>query len=39
MVKALDSNIVVSKFELYYAHFQTNALLKGINHIILPAMG
>ena len=42
MVKALDSGIVVSEFELqsyYYDHFRTNTLGKGMNPLILPAMG
>ena len=42
MVKALDSGIVVSEFELqlcYYAHFQTNTFGKGLNPFILLAMG
>ena len=42
MVKAMDCGIVVREFELqsrYYAHFQTNTLGKGMNLLILPAMG
>ena len=42
MVKAMDSGIVVSEFVLqlcYYVHFQANTLEKGMNPIILPAMG
>ena len=42
MVKAMDSRIVVSKFELqlrYYIHFQTNTLGKGMNPLVFPAMG
>ena len=42
MVKALNSRIVVSEFELqsrYYVHFQTNTIGKGMNPLILPAMG
>ena len=42
MVKAMDCKIVVSKFELqscYYVHFWANSLGKGINPLILPAMG
>ena len=42
MVKAMDCGIVVSEFKLqsrYYVHFQANALGKGMNHLILPAMG
>ena len=41
MVKAMDSGIVVSEFVLqllYYVHFQTNTLGKGMNPLILPAM-
>ena len=42
MVKAMDCEIVVSEFELqlhYYDHFRTNTLVKGMNPLILPAMG
>ena len=42
MVKAMDCGIVVSEFELqsrYYVHFRTNTLGKGMNPLILPAMG
>ena len=42
MVKAMDCEIVVSEFDLqscYYVHFQTNTLRKGMNPLILPAMG
>ena len=42
MVKAMDCGIVVSEFELqshYYIHFWTNTLEKGMNPLILPAMG
>ena len=42
MVKAMDCGIIVSKFKLqshYYIHFQTNTLGKGMNPLILPAMG
>ncbi len=42
MVKAMDYGIVVSEFELqscYYVHFRTNTLGKGMNPLILPAMG
>ena len=42
IVKVLDCGIVVSEFELqlhYYVHFQTNTLGKGMNLLILPAMG
>ena len=42
MVKAIDCGIVVSEFVLqsrYYVHFQANTLGKGMNPLILPAMG
>ena len=42
MVKAMDSGIVVREFVLqsrYYVHFRANTLGKGINPLILPAMG
>ena len=42
MVKAMDYEIVESKFELqsrYYVHFRANALGKGMNPLIFPAMG
>ena len=42
MVKAMDSGIVVSEFVLYpryYVHFRANTLEKGMNPLILPAMG
>ena len=42
MVKAMDCGIVVSEFEFqsrYYVHFQANTLGKGMNPLILPAMG
>ena len=42
MVKAMDCGIVVSKFVLqqrYYVHFQANTLGKGMNPLILLAMG
>ena len=42
MVKAMDCGIVVSKFVLqsrYYIHFRANTLGKGMNPLILPAMG
>ena len=42
MVKAIDCGIVVNEFELklrYYVNFRKNALEKGMNHLILPAMG
>ena len=42
MVKELDRGIVVSEFELqsrYYSHFGINALGKGMDSHIPPAMG
>ena len=42
MVKVMDCRIVVREFELqssYYVHFQTNTPGKGMNPLILPAMG
>ena len=42
MVKAMDCRIVVSEFVLhsrYYVHFRANTLEKGMNPLILPAMG
>ena len=42
MVKAMDCGIVVSEFEFqsrYYIPFGTNTLRKGMNSLILPAMG
>ena len=42
MVKAVDCRIVVSEFELKlrcYVHFRTNTTGKGMNILILPAMG
>ena len=42
MVKAMDCGIVVREFKLqsrYYVHFQANTLGKGMNPLILPAMG
>ena len=42
MVKAMDSGIIVSEFELqsrYYSHFRINTLGKGMNPLILLAMG
>ena len=38
----MDYGIVVSEFKLqlrYYVHFWTNTLGKGMNPLILPAMG
>ena len=42
MVKAVDCGIVVRKFVIqsrYYVHFQANTLGKGMNPLILPAIG
>ena len=42
MVKALDCGLVLSQFKLQSHHcirFQTNTLGKGMNPLILPAMG
>ena len=42
MVKTIDCGIVAREFELqsrYYVHFRTNILEKGMNPLILPAMG
>ena len=42
MVKVMDCGIVVREFVLqshYYVHFRANALGKGMNPLILPAMG
>ena len=42
MVTTLDYRIVVSEFEIqspYCVHFQANTLGKGMNPLILPAMG
>ena len=42
MVKAMDCGIVVSELVLqsrYYVHFRANTLGKGMNLLILPAMG
>ena len=42
MVKAMNCGIVVSEFVLqsrYYVHFQANTLGKGMNPLILSAMG
>ena len=42
MVKAMDCGIVVHEFVLqsrYYVHFRANTLGKGMNTLILPAMG
>ena len=42
MVKAMGCGIVENEFELqsrYYIHFWINTLGKGMNPLILPAMG
>ena len=42
MVKAMDCVIVLREFVLqsrYYVHFRANTLGKGMNPLILPAMG
>ena len=42
MVKAMDYGIVAYKFELhsyYYVQLRTNTLGRGMNYLILPAMG
>ena len=42
MIKAMDCEIVVSEFVFqsrYYVHFRANTLGKGMNPLILPAMG
>ena len=42
MVKAMDWGIVVSEFipqSCYYVHFRANTLGKGMNPLVLPAMG
>ena len=42
MVKAMDREIVVSEFVLqssYYFHFRANTLGKGMNPVILQAIG
>ena len=42
MVKAMDCRIVVREFVLqsrYYVHFRANTLGKGMNPLLLPAMG
>ena len=42
MVKAMDYEIVVREFVLqshYHVHFRANTLGKGMNPLILPAMG
>ena len=42
MVKAMNCRIVVSEFVFqssYYVHFRANTLGKGMNPLILQAMG
>ena len=42
VIKAMDFGIVVSEFEFqsrFYVHFGTNTLGKGMNPLIIPAMG
>ena len=42
MVKAMDCGIIGSEFVLqsrYYVHFQANTLGKGMNPLMLLAMG
>ena len=42
MVNVIDCGIVVNEFEFqsrYYVHFRINTLGKGMNPLILPAMG
>ena len=42
MVKAMKCGIVVCEFvlqSLYYVHFRANTLGKGMDPLILPAMG
>ena len=42
MVKVMNCAIIVRKFVFqsrYYIHFQANTLGKGMNPLILPAMG
>ena len=42
VVNAMDFGIVVSEFVLrsrYHVHFRANTLVKGMNPLILPAMG
>ena len=42
MVKSLDCGIIVREFVVqsrYYVHFRTNTIWKGMNPLILPAMG
>ena len=42
VTNVLDCNIMVSMFEFqsyYYIHFQTKTFGKGMNSLILPAIG
>ena len=42
MVKEMASEIVAREFELqsrYYVHFRINTLGKGMNPLVLPAIG
>ena len=42
MVKVLDGSLKVSEFKLlllYYVHFQTNTIRKGMNHFIPHSYG
>ena len=42
MVKAMDCGIIVGEFVLqsrYYVHIRANTIGKGMNPLILPAMG
>ena len=42
IVKAMECGIAVSEFVLqlrYYVHFRANTIGKGMNSLILPAMG
>ena len=42
MVKAMDCGIIVSEYVLplcNYVYFRANTIGKGVNHLILPAVG
>ena len=42
IIKAFDCRILISEYELqlrYYVHFRTNTLRKGMNPLILLAIG
>ena len=42
MIKAIDCGIVLNEFVLqllYYVHFRANTIGKGMNPLILPAIG